>query len=91
MKQLIFLSFSLLLAGCGANKSATLFLKEKDQQFTDLYGNNCTESGYVIIKAPNGEHYRMITTYSNCDIKIDRRMEEFEPQQWGLPNLKGNN
>lgn len=82
-KLFICLSFNMLL-GCGANKNGALFLKEEDKFITDLKGNNCTESGYQVVQAPNGEHYRLITFYSNCDVRVDRKMKEFEPKQWGI-------
>lgn len=89
MKRFIYITLSSFwLAGCGANRNATLFIKEQDQYITNLKGDTCTESGHNIVKAPNGEYYRMITSYGNCDVQTNRKMQEFEPKQWGLPVLK---
>lgn len=82
--QLIFLS--LLVSGCGANKNVTLFLKEQDMKLVSLKGTNCVESGHVITKMDNS--YRMTTSYFNCDVFLKRKMEPFEPHQWGYQELE---
>ena len=87
----IYLMLLLNLSSCALNKNATLFLREKDEDLSNLKNERCTESGHVIIKAPDGIHYRMITSYGNCDVKKDRKMEEFELEQWGIKrNPKGS-
>lgn len=89
MKLLIALTF--ILSGCASKGiDATLFLKEKDQELVNLKGDVCLESGQQIIKAPDGEYYRMIHFYSNCDVRVKRRMEEFELKLWGIkpPKMK---
>lgn len=89
--KILFLSLILLsFSACSAKGiNATLFLKEKDQRLVNLKGDACLESGQQIIKAPDGEYYRMIHFYSNCDVHLNRKMEDFEPKQWGLPPKKG--
>jgi hypothetical protein len=88
MKLLIFLTFNIILAGCAASKNTTLFLKEQDQDITNLRGDSCIVTGHVIVKSANKEHYRMITSYSNCEVKVDRKMEEFEIKLWLIPSDK---
>lgn len=80
------LVFGLLLTGCAnKNVNATLFLREKDQTLNNLKGDACLESGQQIIKATDGETYRMIHFYSNCDVHLNRKLEEFELKQWIVP------
>lgn len=87
----LLLAFSLLLTGCSTKGiNATLFLKEKDQYLTNLKGDMCIESGQQVLNPIDGEIYRMIHIYSNCDVRLHRRMEDFEPKQWGLPKPKGS-
>lgn len=84
--KICLLGLIFLLAGCSTKGvNATLFLKEKDQFLTNLEGGACLESGQQIITAPDGTHYRMVHYYSNCNVHLNRRMEDFEPRQWGLP------
>lgn len=91
IRLFICLILLLNLSACALNKNATLFLRERDLFITDLKGNNCIESGHVVIKVPSGEYYRMITSYTNCEVRKDRKMEEFELEQWGVkPNPKGS-
>lgn len=82
MKDL-WLFMGIFMAGCSAHRvDTTLFLKEDSSLLYNLKGDTCLESGIQILKAPNGELYRMITIYENCDVHKARIMEEFEPKQW---------
>lgn len=91
MKIYILLScLSIFLIGCSSRANVTLFLKEEDSRLVDLNGKDCIESGMLIIKDEDkeGQYYRIVTLYSNCLVQTKRRMKEFEPQQWLLPDLK---
>jgi len=76
----------IFLSACTSKTvNATLFLKEKDQYLVNLKGNVCIESGQIINKAPDGETYRMVHVFRNCDVRLNRQMEEFELKQWAIP------
>lgn len=76
----------LSLSGCAYKGiNATLFLKEDDSRLYNLQGTDCLVSGQQIIKAPDGQRYRLTTYFSNCDVHTDRYLKEFELKQWGVP------
>lgn len=79
-----FLLISLLLTGCGAGhyRNSTFFLKEDDKLLYNFKGDICLESGYQTLDIGNDE-YKLITFYSNCDIRSERKMKEWEPELWG--------
>lgn len=59
----------------------TVFLKDKEESLYNLKGETCQESGYQL----DDSNRRLITTYKNCDVHLNRKLEEFEPKLW-LPN-----
>lgn len=88
----VLISLCLLLTGCASKGiNATLFLKEDDSRIYNLKGDDCLISGYQVIKAPDGQRYRLTTYFSNCDVHTDRLLKEFELKDWGIqPKKKGS-
>lgn len=81
--RLILSVILVFLSGCSIKGvNTTMFLKEDGSRIYNLKGEDCLESGYQAVKAPNGDTYRLITFYSNCDVHKERDMKDFEPQQW---------
>jgi len=73
----------IMLSGCVAKGvNTTIFLKEDSSRLYNLNGDDCLESGYQVIKTPNGKQYRLTYYYSNCDIHKDRILKEFEIKHW---------
>lgn len=78
-----YLVLCLLLTGCASKGiNTTMFLKEDGSRLYNLKGDDCLESGYQVIKAPDGQQYRLTYYYSNCDVHRDRLLKEFEIKQW---------
>lgn len=90
-KLLIFLFLTFSAAGCGATKgvNATLFLKETDSRFYNLKGVSCMVSGYDVKPNRGTETFRLVTYFSNCDVREERTLKEFELPHWGVNKPKG--
>lgn len=79
------------VTGCSTHKvNATLFLKETDRRFYDLHNNACLVSGYDVKPNLDSDTYRLVTYFSNCDVREERTLQEFEVQQWGIKKNKGS-
>lgn len=75
----------LFLTGCASKGiNATLFLKEDDNRWYNLQGKDCLESGYQVMKNLDGDDYRIVTYFSNCEVHRERTLKEFELKQWGV-------
>lgn len=75
-------AISLTLVGCGGRFGQyTIFLEEKSQRVTNLKGEECLESGYIV------EETILITHYKNCEVQTQRILDEREIKQW-LPTPK---
>lgn len=78
-----YLLLALVLTGCSSKYiNATLFLKEDDSHWYNLQGKDCLNSGYQLIKNTDGETFRIVSYYSNCDVHSERTLKEFEIEQW---------
>jgi hypothetical protein len=74
-----YLVLCLLLAGCGgARVNYTVFLKEEESRLYNLKGDDCTVSGFQLDK----DGTKLTTYYGNCEIHSERKLKEFEPEQW---------
>lgn len=78
----LLVSLTVFAASCSPMRANyTVFLKDKEEYLYNLKGETCLESGYQL----DDTSQRLITTYKNCDVRLNRKLEEFEPKQW-LPN-----
>lgn len=93
MKYLMTLILGIILTGCATKGvNTTMFLKEDYSRLYNLKGEECSESGYQVDKDRDEkveEHHNLTTYYSNCDVHRVRRLQEFEPKQWGIEPKKG--
>jgi len=80
-----YLFLALFLSGCAPKGTVTIFLKEEDNRFYNMKGENCVESGYVVSKAEVSSGYLLRTTYYNCEVTKEHKLKDFEVKQWILP------
>ena len=73
---------SILTVGCATKLNRlTIFYQETDPKFTNLKGEECIQSGLVIL----ADTKEMRISYSNCDVTFVRKLKDYELPQWGFP------
>lgn len=88
MKYLLFL----ILLGCSQKGiNTTLILKEDEHRLHNLKNETCLISGYQVIldKNSDSKQYLLITFYSNCDVRQERKLKEAEQKYWLLKPVIG--
>lgn len=75
---LVLLAIILLLNGCSAKVNrVTVFYNASDPQILKLNGTYCSQSGITV------ESNRQRIFYSDCDVILERELNERELRLWG--------